>query len=210
MPNHVRNKLTVLGEMDRVALFVERANGSHPPSGDEPGDLNHHDEPATVSPLCFHQIVPLPKEYGKVAYGDDNPRSGWNLERETWGTKWGSYSVDGPVIGSRGATYTFQTAWCCPRKWLAGAASFWDDLVFVCSYGGDGPVRGQVVYRHGTCVHDRDDDWYSVMQPEYTLLGYDDIEDEDEMDKISTSVTDKLLNDHDALVLRFVPSTFEI
>ena len=201
MPNHVTNKLTVTGPAERVRAFVDAARGCHPPSGDEPDSPNY---PRELGPfpmwLSFDAIVPLPDEYSLVPYGILRGRSGYDIEVETWGIKWGAYDQTPPVLEDGRATYRFQTAWSPPRVWLRKASEGWPELRFILSYGGEGPVRGRMVAAAGTFEDDRDDDYKRVIMPEYDS-SLD--EDSDEAYQQRQRVDDRLLTEHDEYVGRW-------
>lgn len=147
MPNHVDNKLSVLGPPKSVSAFVATARGRRPKSGDKDG------ENATVGdgpevPLNFHSLVPLPEEYGTNPYGDMSARSGINLEREAWGIKWGAYRDQREPECEPGlATYAFRTAWNGPHIiFMPKVAKRFPGLLFLLSWGGEGPTRGRALF----------------------------------------------------------------
>jgi hypothetical protein len=175
MPNHIDNKLTIVGNHDAIRAFVDRAYAPPPKPGDEPGSCDYSDKERKPSHLSFHAIVPLSKEYSEQPYSD----FGYNQEHNTWGVKWGAYDVGKPVVEFEltntehlRVTYEFQTAWGCPRKWITKASKNCKELLFVCSYGGEGPARGKFTARDGVVLFDQDD--------EYRREDYPQIEDSDE------------------------------
>lgn len=96
MPNHVKNKLTIVGPDEVVRAFVDKAHGCAPRAKPSKFDLamwakSNPGEPYPKEHgpdhLQFHRIVPLPAEYAERDYNE----FGYDAERETWGVKWGAY-----------------------------------------------------------------------------------------------------------------------
>lgn len=153
MPNHVRNKVTVIGDPARVKEFVDLARGAAPRPGDREGTVNYSSEEPKSEPFCFHKIIPLPKEYSQVPYSDQ----GYNMERAAWGVKWGAYDYEEhddeeqPRMSRSGrcAAYGFTTAWSPPVQVIDAAASQFPDLKFLLSWGGEGPTRGRILWENG-------------------------------------------------------------
>lgn len=149
LPNYIRNVLTAHGPAEIVAKFVAQAKGRPPRTGDKPlnpdGTHNsgyHKDEPAERD-FCFSRLVPLPARFSQVPYGDGAKGCGYDLECETWGIKWGAFTIQTPIIDAKLVTYRFETAWHAPiDKFLPQVARDWPDLKFLINWGGEGPVRG--------------------------------------------------------------------
>lgn len=154
MPNHVRNALTVVGPARDVATFVLRSQVAKPPTGDPPGSWNYSaEERADRVPFDLQGVVPLPALYSQVPY--DNGRqgpSGYDMEVDTWGVKWGAYSIDPATdiqLTEHRATYRFTTAWNPPDTYYAQASLAFPHCTFFVSWGGEGPSLGRAVYRRG-------------------------------------------------------------
>lgn len=110
MPNHVTNILTAVGDEAAVNRFVAAARGKMPTTGDPPGNRNFcGTREIPVEPFCFHSLVPLPKEYGRVPYDSGAGRCGYKMEVEAWGVKWGAYEHKEPLVESGVATWHFRT-----------------------------------------------------------------------------------------------------
>lgn len=146
MPNHVEQVLSVFGPKEEVRRFVAAVRGKRPLTGDAPGSGNYS-EKRHVEWFCFHALVPLPKRYSEVPYGDQTPRNGYDLEVETWGVKWGAYDEHKPVVESRLATFKFTTAWDACHVLMSKAAPQWPKLRFYLSWGGEGPCRGRAFFQ---------------------------------------------------------------
>lgn len=138
MPDHVHNVLSVVGHPDEIARFVAAARGKYPDNPDGQG---------RESEFCFHSLVPLPAEYSTNPYGDGSRRSGWNLEVETWGVKWGEYNAKPVVLRPWCVTYRFRTPWDGCHKMIGKAAPKWPALTFLLAWSGEGPCRGEAVFR---------------------------------------------------------------
>lgn len=132
MPNWCHNELTVSGDPDKVAAFVEKVGTAD-------------------KPLTFTVHVPEPELEGEAWYG-------WRVDH--WGTKWDA-KTDGALmaLGSEaaidaldnaGATppgweptdggmqLKFQTAWAPPQQWLEAAARQEPELRLVLRYAEPG------------------------------------------------------------------------
>lgn len=164
MPNHVDNTLSVVGDPETVARFVAAARGKKPRTGDPKPEGNSYGN--YISPeewaarpdelFEFHSLVPLPAAYSQVPYSTSSDRqpSGYNMEHETWGVKWGAYhrgeDWTPPVIDPGHVTYEFRTAWSPPSEvFLPKVAAKWPGLTFFLSYGGEGPCRGRYLWSGG-------------------------------------------------------------
>lgn len=106
----------------------------------------------------FAALVPLPPEYSQVPYGSQMPagqRSGYDMERDTWGVKWGAYDARPAEVnetlphGRSSITYDFNTAWSPPITFLEKVAQSWPLLRFYLSWGGEGPTRGRALFANG-------------------------------------------------------------
>lgn len=163
MPNHVRNYLTIHGPVAEVACFVAAARGRHP----KPGDMTAEEYgKAKEEPFCFHSLVPLPSEYTQYPYGDSSERSGFNLEVEAWGIKWGAYRQQAPVTDPSLVTYAFTTPWKPPTSFLGKVTPKWPALLFLLSWGGGGPTRGRATFRRGNEVDISDEPYRREDYPQ--------------------------------------------
>ncbi len=125
MPNWVFNRLAITGARSDLDAFVDRVRSRS--SADD----------ATV--LDFETIVPIPDELRDSQDLDPDDPHGFPKWRtwavDHWGTKWNAWYADvdrdpetGPI------TYSFQTAWTPPDKWLAAASGAFPSLEFVHEY----------------------------------------------------------------------------
>lgn len=151
MPNHCTNKVSIIGSRaDEFASAVNVATPHYPPQGDWDNDRG----PPEVEPFSFHAIVPIPPH---VLASQWDP-TGYNWQRENWGTKWGAYDY-GPVKHSKhSVTYTFDTAWSPPLPVLRQASHRWG-VVVALSYHEEMPSRGRYLFAAGQeylGIHDRD------------------------------------------------------
>lgn len=150
MANNIENKLSVYGPPDAVSAFIAAARGRHPKTGDTEGP-NARTEPRPEQHFSFHALAPLPEEYGRISYGDrgasGRQRTGWDIEVETWGIKWGAYEHPAPECEPGLATYSFGTAWDGPHKvFMPKVARRFPALLFLLSFGGEGPTRGRALF----------------------------------------------------------------
>ena len=191
MPNHVRQAMTVIGDPNQVLAFVEAARGKRPPTGDTEG-FNKSDEDQPESALEFHALVPLPDEYSKVPYStSDGSPNGYDMEHQTWGTKWGAYDLDEfeHDPSSKIATYDFTCAWGPPVLFYEKISLRFPELVIVASYGGEGPCLGYMVFKNGNMLEAIEGDYNDAP----------DTEDEDDYEKYFEWI-DTYLDSHDEKV----------
>ena len=104
MPNHITNKLKVVGTVEQVKEAL---------------DFIKNDELGFGS-IDFNKITPMPKwVYGNLPnvlgitldderrWGEDNTSLGWSIKH--WGTKWNAYAQKGKRNSED--TIYFETAW---------------------------------------------------------------------------------------------------
>lgn len=162
MPNWVKNRLSVLGPLAVREAFAGAARGFGQRFKPTAWDLDRQAKALTAgkpdplapreSPFCFHALIPLPGPIEQLPYDP----IGHNLERGTWGIKWGDCDavvVDGPQsqLG-----YMFDTAWRAPEAFLEklSTESRWRELTFVLSWGEEDQTRGRFVVTHGLVYMD--------------------------------------------------------
>ena len=177
MPNHCSNVLTVVGNRDMVSAFVDKVHGPGPKYTPQfEGDKL--DEPK-VSVFSFHQLVPIPDDVQKNPYGDGGARSGFNVERELWGVKWGAYDEELVRHEDNYAEYRFTTAWSPPEVFLLKASQLFPTLTFYVSYSEESPSRGRFIIKNGELMLEVHDSYPFDGYPEYdesrsSEEGYDD------------------------------------
>lgn len=142
MPNHCKNKLTVIGS--EVEAFVDAANGP----------VQHYwpDEVAPTSVFSFHKLIPLPASVIGGKYDPD----GYRAELATWGVKWGGYEEKLLSCEPGVARYAFTTAWAPPEKFLLKLSEKWLSFTFALSYAEEYPSRGRMIVRAGVIEHIND------------------------------------------------------
>lgn len=175
MPNHCQNVMTVVGKEDTVRAFVDKVQGPGPnypsqgfgrnalPEGErmDPKDL-------PISVLSFHQTVPIPEDVQCNSYGDGGAKSGYNVERELWGVKWGAYDEQLVRHEPTYAKYAFTTAWGPPVEWLQKTSELFPDLTFFVSYSEESPSRGKMQLKNGELLVDLHESYpFDENYPEY-------------------------------------------
>lgn len=150
MPNWVYNRLKLTGLAADVGAFVERVRSSPSEPDGEP----------TV--LDFERMIPVPEELrGNQETDPDDPHGfpkwrTWAVEH--WGTKWNAWypSLEGnPDDGE--VTYSFQTAWTPPDKWLAKASTEFPTLEFRHEYVEEmGHFAGRGLWRAGDLIEEQE------------------------------------------------------
>ncbi|WP_217924807.1 hypothetical protein [Miltoncostaea oceani] len=120
MPNWCQNRLTVIGDGERVAAFREAISGAD-------------------SPISFARIAPEPEGLLDTIDGTlmdtlaeltgPNPRTGYGWRVQNWGTKWevrDAIVEDGPVPGH--LVILFDTAWSPALPIAVALIEQWPDL----------------------------------------------------------------------------------
>jgi Api92-like protein with ferredoxin domain len=194
MPNHCNNVLTVVGDEETVDAFVDKVNGPGPkyPVQFEGDKL---DEPK-ISVFSFHQLVPIPDDVQKNQYGDGGYRSGYNVERELWGVKWGAYDEELVRHEDNYAEYRFTTAWSPPEVLLLKASELFPSLTFYLSYSEESPSRGRFVVKNGELVDQTHDSYpFNEERPDYDSAMADGLT-EDEYYEQCNAINEKYIRAH--------------
>jgi hypothetical protein len=187
MPNWCHNTLTVSGDPEEVAAYVEHVKV--PPTkremhaGGVDGPEGEYEDPG--QPLSFAKDVPEPAEHD---LGEGGMFPGWYEWRVNhWGTKWDANFTGGSLVAfgdetadidasekRRGALelpgsvqYKFDTAWSPPYYWLIASSEKHPELEFVLRFGevGNG-VAGQFKVVAGLVVEETDLEVEEVLSPE--------------------------------------------
>lgn len=120
MPNHVKNRISVIGtekEVERVFAFIKG----------ERGDID------------FNSIIPQPKGIEDTVSGNapEVKENGWIWELrygypswyewncDNWGTKWNAYEIE-----RNDNEIEFETAWSAPHPIVEKLASFFPEVTF--------------------------------------------------------------------------------
>lgn len=169
MPNHFRNRLSVIGP--EAKAFAEKAKGSCPRYAVPLGHTLDPENEPVVQDLCFNQLLPVPdgliartfgaemekraaEEAGNTLDIFDGCVSGYEWQSLHWGTKWGAYDQDSKWIEDGVAQYDFTTAWGPPTGFVVNVSKQYPDMTFIISYGGEGPCAGRFVVRAGVLIRD--------------------------------------------------------
>jgi hypothetical protein len=151
LPNHVQQRFTIFGPARDVATFVMQSQRPRPKTGDQPEWVA----------FDFHGVVPLPPEYALFPYSD----VGYDLERVTWGTKWGPYAFNPATdmqVQEHRADYQYETAWGIPQRYYEQASLAFPQCTLVVSWSGEGPTFGRVMYCAGNCLLYEEGDWNAL------------------------------------------------
>ena len=204
MPNHVCQKLTVLGPADEVSDYLEKSREARPRTGDKPKydaqgiqiNPNYREQESEAPAFGFHGVVPLPEYYSQVPYSNHDGIGGYEIERNTWGVKWGPYNIDESDIrlAPGRADLVFTTAWNLPYTYYKRASERYPNLTFVVSYNGEGLVFGCAVFHGGTVVHGGTGDVDALPTVEWGAP------DEDEQYEKMTAALDYYMRGHEQLV----------
>ena len=136
MPNWCNNSLTVTGDKDEVAKFVEENKGGRVGDGTDHlanGEVEEYE-------LTFEAVLPIPRmPDGQLLGEPQNPEPGvrwtgndnwhdWCVRN--WGTKWDAGTGTEVDYLPNGVLYTFDTAWAPPSAWVQAASEKYPDLTF--------------------------------------------------------------------------------
>ena len=116
MPNHVTNKIKVLGSKEEIKEVLEKVKG----------------EEVTID---FNNIVPTPDDIFQGNVGRDEElkygNKTWHVwNRENWGTKWNAYSTN----IENDDTIVFDTAWSTPLPVIKALSKLFPNIGFELSY----------------------------------------------------------------------------
>ena len=135
MPNHVTNKLTILGNEKEINEVLELVR-----SDDRLFDFNN--------------IIPTPDDIfqGSVGSEEEKKYSGktwytWN--RENWGTKWNAYDIK-----LENDTIIFDTAWSTPLPVITALSKLFQNISFELEYADEdmGHNLGVSTFNNGDIV----------------------------------------------------------
>jgi hypothetical protein len=181
MPNHIDIKLSVYGLTDQIEAFKDKAKG----------EATEYE----ANTFEFNNFIPVPQILKDRSFGgEDETRNGNTLTPEQleetdgyssmsswcnhrWGTKWGAYNCSPEVeIKDKGddhsvVTFAFRCAWANAGCFIIQLSVLYPDLLFVESYGGEGPAKGRGIYFQGGVYGEEVGDYND---------GYPDCDEEDE------------------------------
>jgi hypothetical protein len=169
MPNNVDINLSVCGKQDKLDEFVKQAKSQEI---DCFGD-SRKESRKEICDLLFAAIVPPPEELYHMSYGGETEErlchengilrlsdsgyfSMYDWEIENWGVKWGGYNFKKTIFEPGIANYRFTCAWDAPDEFVEKASLKFPDLLFVLSYGGEGPTYGRFTYLNGRLLDSLD------------------------------------------------------
>ena len=128
MPNHITNRLTVIGEEEQVKKVLDFIKIEEETDKEVNG----------IGTIDFNKITPMPKWvfsgnlgiYEEEKYGEENCWHKWSIKN--WGTKWNAYAQ--PDERSAENTVYFQTAWNGVPKLIEKIAWIFPDVTIEYSY----------------------------------------------------------------------------
>ena len=126
MADWCNNILEISGPVETVAMFKEKAVGFSPWRVPEPDE-----EPSILN---FHNLIPIPPEVLAAGFDPD----GHNWERENWGCKWGACHAEIEDESDGHLSYSFDTAWMPPVRFIEKVSAAWPTLLFSLTYHGEG------------------------------------------------------------------------
>lgn len=149
MPNHVKQKVSLVGPKERLLRAKEFLRGMPPlapPQNFGRSDMDSEERKREVQEFCFHSVIPLPVEYSMKDYSN----FGYAAEHSAWSVKWGPYDEDEPVWhGDEQLTYSFTCAWGTARKVYARLSELFPEITVCVSTAGEVDFPWREVYRGG-------------------------------------------------------------
>lgn len=123
MPNHVENKLKIIGDIEQIQKVKNFLKGKW----DDGTDKN----------IDFNNITPMPKwifnknlrEADEEKYGKENCWLEWS--RRNWGTKWNAYESN---LKDEEDTIRFSTAWNGVKDLITKLGRIFEDIEFEYSW----------------------------------------------------------------------------
>ncbi|KEO80867.1 hypothetical protein [Tumebacillus flagellatus] len=144
MPNHVTNRLTIIGTEEQVAEVKKF--------------LAYGGEIGTID---FNAITPMPKwvfngntlsGVEEEKYGEENCWYRWSINN--WGTKWNAYSQ--PDHRNTADTIYFTTAWSAPLDLMKKLSWIYPNLEFEFAWADEDLGRniGKVKFQDGVAIEE--------------------------------------------------------
>jgi len=123
MPNWCNNTMTVSGDPEKVAEFVEQQKAVA---------LDPDGTPIGESLLDFDQVVPMPSVLrNRKSPSDDKSITWYEWAVANWGTKWGACDVGYDYKeGNDTVLYDFSSAWSPPVDWFEKVIEYYPWLDF--------------------------------------------------------------------------------
>lgn len=151
VPNHCKNKMTIIGPAANVQVFVNKANGPCPKWGS--GTQGPAKDRTSI--LSFHALVPV------IGYKEHADYSvfGYSAEIDTWSVKWGAFDEIIAEQKPRFVTYHFTTAWCIPYRFLEKTSADFPTLTFYISFSEESPSFGRLKVAAGKTTNLEEGDW---------------------------------------------------
>lgn len=218
MPNWCNNKLTISGSINDVAKFVKKANGPlqhyKPSSWEIEADKKFQAKAEAeglpfkstlpkviMSPLSFHQLVPIPDHIMENGYDEVEQRNskntGYDWEHKLWGVKWGASDAILEHSGDTRADYTFTTPWGPPKVFLETVSKDFPELTFLLSFEEEYPSRGKFVVFNGQVDYHANDYGSGEDYPEYSNDLSEDEDEEEERHILLEEWRLRYYEDHD-------------
>lgn len=155
MPNHVTNRLTIIGDENKIKECLNAIKGVWK---DYPEDDNRR--------IDFNKIIPMPEEIKNTQAPNRDEKQAKKLIKKygcanwydwsiaNWGTKWNAYSFDEYV--SEGNVIIFNTAWSTPKPVILALSKKYSELEFEVIYADEdwGHNYGEYTFKNGETIQD--------------------------------------------------------
>lgn len=133
MPNHVTNRVTVIGPKESIADFRKGCFGH----------IENETYPDRSVRFDFNKIVPVPAFISNdgITFGsreDITGRNWYNWNIESWGTKWNSYDLQFKCEEPERLVFMFDTAWSPPDPILDTLGRWFKELAITIEYFDEG------------------------------------------------------------------------
>lgn len=157
MPNHIRNKLTIMGKKKDIEKCLREIAGTYDGKYDDGG----------VRRIDFRKIIPMPEEIANTESPNRDEELAKELKKKyghsdwyewscaNWGTKWNTYNIEEEEYDEPNAI-TFDTAWSSPRPVIFELSKKYPSLEFGVIYADEdwGCNYGTYMYANGEIIED--------------------------------------------------------
>lgn len=174
MPNHITNRLKVVGEKKEVLKVWEFIK------------VEDTEEVFPLGTIDFNKIIPMPENIymgslGKKErelYGENN---WYDWSCSNWGTKWNAYHFHTGDLEND--TIFFDTAWATVPTIIAKLSSIFPGLLFILDYADEdfGYNTGTMEFEDGKMINSdiKIGESDEAMEHAKEILGYDPYSDEE-------------------------------
>lgn len=158
MPNHVANRLTIIGDEKEIRRCLDNISGYYYENGQKSDDVRRID---------FEKIIPMPDEIRNTTAPNRDEKLARKLTKKyghsdwyswscaKWGTKWNAYDITSEEYDEPNSV-SFSTAWSTPRPVILELSKQYPSLTFEVIYADEdwGHNYGTYTYSSGEIIQD--------------------------------------------------------